>query len=95
MEIHPPVERENDRKERVFAFICGFKQAHDGLSPTMREIAAGASLGSSSVAAYYVDMLIGEGRLYVLANWAAGKSRGLGVTGGTWNLAMAGTRRGE
>ena len=75
------------KKERVFTYICTFKREHDGLPPTVREIRDSTGLSSTSVAAYYVDMLIGEGRLYALGDGVVGRSRSFGVTGGVWSLA--------
>lgn len=50
------------RSEEVYQFVVEFRAQHR-VSPTMREIARGVGLSSTSVVDYHVQRLIADGRL--------------------------------
>ena len=66
-------------RELVFAFIVNYKRAHDGLSPGIREIAAGCRLSPSTVK-YPLFMLERDQRIHIV-----GRAR-IKVNGGVWDL---------
>ena len=72
----------NERLTDVFNFIVEFKKAHDGLSPTVREIGEACKISSTSVVAYYLKKLQDEGSIKLLGT----KTRGIMVKNGRWNL---------
>ncbi len=72
----------NDTSERVFRFIVDFKRSHDGNSPTVREVAAGLKMGTTTVA-YHLRLLERGG---VIRSMGFGFSRGVLVVGGRWKL---------
>lgn len=64
-------------REQVLRYIIDYKQDHDGLSPSVREIASACFLHVST-ARYHLDQLAIEGRIRVL------ERRGIEVIGGAW-----------
>mgnify|MGYP001348863787 FL=1 len=66
-------------RELVFAFIVDYKRRHDGLSPGIREIAAGCHLSQSTVK-YHLFMLERANRIHI-----EGRAR-IQVIGGVWDL---------
>ena len=48
--------------EQVYDFIVDFRRQHQ-VSPTVREVAAGVGISSTSVVAYHLDKLLEDGRL--------------------------------
>ena len=68
-----------DTRERVFEYIVDYKQDHDGLAPSITEIARKLYL-SRTTARYHVMMLEHEGRIRVLGR------RAIQVIGGAWAL---------
>jgi repressor LexA len=73
-------EYETSRAKVVFEFIVGFKRAHDGISPSMREILEGCDISSTSLVNYYLERLVDKGLIERYGDW--GKSRNLMVVGG-------------
>lgn len=65
--------------EKVYRYIIDYKQAHDGLSPTVREIADACDISSTSVVNYNLDKLEAAGKI----RRAYGLS-GIQVAGGRW-----------
>ena len=67
-----------EKRNRIMAFIVSFKERHDGLSPSMREIMDGCGMFSTSHVDYYLqqleemDLIKRSGR------------RGIQVIGGVW-----------
>jgi len=66
-------------RELVFAFIVNYKRAHDGLSPSIQEIAEGCRLSESTVK-YHLLMLERDDRIRIVGR------RAIEVTGGIWDL---------
>jgi hypothetical protein len=66
----------------VFQFICEYKRANDGNSPSLREIMAACGVSSSSLAANILNRLERQG-LIVQSKIFKG-SRSLCVVGGRW-----------
>jgi len=50
-------------RDRVYAFIVAYKQAHDGNSPTYRQILKACNISSTSVVEYHIRHLIADNRL--------------------------------
>ena len=69
----------------VFKFIVAYKVAHDGNSPTLRDIMRAFEISSSSVANFIVRDLTAMG-LIRLPPIRAGRTiaRGIEVIGGEW-----------
>jgi hypothetical protein len=70
----------SETTERVFRYVVEFKKVHDGISPTVREIAAGCGLGSATVARH-LRVLQRARRIRAMG---FGFSRGIIVPGGRW-----------
>lgn len=71
-------ERKHDY-EMVYQFVVRCKQAHDGNSPTLREIQAECGIGSTSAVSYILRILEVEGRLRIVDGR-------IEVAGGRWSL---------
>jgi repressor LexA len=67
------------RREQVFDFIVRYKSEHDGIPPTIREIAEGMGMSSTSTVVYYLTRLAKDGKIQMMAG-----ARGIMVTGGQW-----------
>lgn len=48
--------------EAVYEFVCSFRAAHE-VSPTVREVASGVGISSTSVVAYHLEKLVDDGKL--------------------------------
>jgi hypothetical protein len=70
----------SETTERVFRYVVEFKRAHDGISPTVREIAVGVGIGSTTVA-HHLRVLQRARRIRAMG---FGFSRGMIVPGGRW-----------
>ena len=70
---HPPSMR-----DEVYNFLVRYKQAHNGNSPTLREIAAACHIAVSSVSHHLTHLRL-EGRIVF-----HGKSRMIELPGSTW-----------
>ena len=68
----------NDAK--VLAFIVGFKRQHDGLAPTMSEIADACAFSTNSLVSFYLTRLEGQR----LIRRHEGRAAGIEVVGGRW-----------
>ncbi len=66
-------------RDRVFTTIVEYKRQHNGLSPSLKEIAAALQLSVSTVR-YHLLMLDKEGRIRITGRW------GIEVPGGNWDL---------
>jgi len=64
-------------REQVLSYIIDYKQDHDGLSPSVREIAA-ACFMHESTARYHLAQLAIKGRIRLV------ERRGIEVIGGAW-----------
>lgn len=69
----------HNTRNRVFDFICTFKAAHDGNSPSIRDIAHACHLAKSTVD-YHLRLLELEGRI----NWNIHQRRAIEVIGAVW-----------
>jgi hypothetical protein len=68
-----------DTAQGVYAYIIRYKQAHDGVAPTVREIMDACDVSSSSVVAYNLDKLVLAGLIRCRA-----RRRHIEVVGGKW-----------
>lgn len=68
----------NDAK--VLAFIVDFKRQHDGLAPTMSEIADACNFSTNSLVSFYLTRLEGQR----LIRRHEGRAGGIEVVGGRW-----------
>lgn len=76
-------QRANDAAMRVYRFVVRYKQRHDGCSPSLREIVGRLNLSSTSMAAYYLDMLEVDG-LIRRSDIDGVASRCIEIVGGRW-----------
>ncbi len=79
-----PVRHEPRRHdlEDMFRFIVAFKRAHDGNSPTLREIGAACGIPTTSVTAYNLQRLESMGRIHLGQDKSS--ARRIHVVGGVW-----------
>jgi SOS-response transcriptional repressor LexA len=68
------------REQAVLGFIIRYKMEHDGISPTMREIALRCDISSTSQVARSLAVLEDEGHI----RRAEVSSRHIEVVGGRW-----------
>jgi len=73
-----------DIAERIYQYIINYKRAHDGNSPTYREIRDACRISSTSIVSYWIDKLVASGRLRLSGDTG---SRKIIVVGGQWSLA--------
>lgn len=71
----------SDRQHRIFEFIVEYKSQNDGNSPTIREIADGCGISSTSVVNYNLMKLAKFG---IISLSHAGVARKISVPGGFW-----------
>jgi SOS-response transcriptional repressor LexA len=69
-----------DAREVIFKFIVRHKKAHDGNSPSSREIMKECGISSTSVVHYHLAVMEREGTIRL---WK-GKTRLIEVVGGDW-----------
>lgn len=53
----------NKTMQKIFDYIILFKKAHNGNSPTLREIMDGCYVGSTSVVHYHLTQLESKGMI--------------------------------
>lgn len=83
--VESSVPRIKHDRAAVLHFIVDYKRAHDGNSPTLREIMAGCGITSKSVASYAVQALAKSGLVRLPAGCRGrGVARGIEVIGGRW-----------
>jgi len=70
----------SDTAQEIMRYIICYKAAHDGNSPTIREICDECGVSSTSVAAYNLEKLERAGKIVL----AGGGARGIQVVGGRW-----------
>lgn len=68
------------RRERIYQFVLEYKAAHDGNSPTVREIASGCGLKSLSSVFGHLHNLCKLGQIQIDDTG----SRNIKVVGGRW-----------
>ena len=64
-----------DRTAQILAYIAQYRDEH-GYPPSLKEIADGCEISSTSVVRYWLDRLQAAGRL----TWQPGQSRTLRLT---------------
>jgi SOS-response transcriptional repressor LexA len=79
------MNRESTR-ERVYAFIVAYKRDSGGASPSVREIAQGVGLASTSNIKYHLDRLAADGRII---RDAGGRARHISIPRERWTLQEA------
>ena len=72
---------------RVLEFIIQYKEKHDGLSPSYREIGE-VIQSSTSIVEIYLDELQARGFIELLG----GRARGIMVAGGEWKIVTQGIK---
>jgi SOS-response transcriptional repressor LexA len=65
---------------QIYDYIVAFKKAHDGNSPTIREIGDAVGVSSTSQANHYLDVMVKLGMIT-----RDGKFRMIGIPGGVWS----------
>ncbi len=69
------------RRAAMLAYIIDYKASHDGLSPSIRDIARECNIPSTSTVSYDLATLESEGKIKL----AEGR-KGIMVVGGVWTL---------
>ncbi len=75
-------------RQAVFDFIVTYKRAHDGNSPTLRQIMNGRRISSTSVVHNILIGLERDGYIRILPG-----SQGIVVIGGAWAYAPTPERK--
>lgn len=73
----------HDRRQ-ILQFIIGYKRAHDGNSPTLREIMQANNISSSSAMQNILIQLERQG--VIIYNNNLGENRSIQVVGGQWTF---------
>ena len=76
-----PRTLDESRRDAILAFIIQYKRAHDGASPTLKEIAAACELSSMPTVRYHLLKLAAAGRIELGVGATA---RSIRVPGGEW-----------
>lgn len=66
-------------REQIFDFLVRYKREHDGLSPSLDELAEDTGLSRATVR-YHLLRLEADNRIRFVAR------RGIEITGGVWDL---------
>lgn len=69
----------SDTTDAVMDFIIAYKKAHDGNSPSIREIMVGCDISSTSTVSYHLNKLAKKGRIT-----RSRANRSIEVKGGAW-----------
>ncbi len=69
------------RPKHVYAFIIAYKTAHDGNSPTFRQIGDACGITSTSVVNFYLVFLEEQGLVKVERSW---QTRSITIIGASW-----------
>lgn len=72
--------RYGETTHKVYRFICDFKTANDGNSPTVREISDACQLKSNNTASYHLRELVITGKIV----FDPQRARSIRVVGGRW-----------
>lgn len=82
VQYHPFKARSNGTavRERMLLEIVNYKREHDGISPTVRELAASCEISSTSVTKYHLSVLVLEGKITM----QFAEARSIQVVGGLW-----------
>ena len=76
-------------RDKMLAFIIGYKKQHDGNSPTYREIMQATGVSSTSTVAYHLERLEVAG--VIERPQMVGNARIIEVVGGRWVEPEKGT----
>jgi hypothetical protein len=68
--------------QRIYRYIVEYKRQHDGLSPSVRQIAARFAIPSTAHVKYILDWLEDHGQIKRIEG-----ARGIMVEGGKWVLS--------
>ncbi len=74
--------RMSEKRKRLMQFIVDYKLAHDGNSPTYREMMRETGLSSTSMVAFHLEKLEEAG--LIERPQQVGNSRVIEVVGGQW-----------
>lgn len=76
------------RQQEVLQFVVAFKRAHDGNSPSIREIMDGCRIASTSLVAFYLAELEKRNKISLEPSdgRGSGKARRIEVIGGQWTF---------
>ncbi len=66
-------------RDRIYAAIIAHKRAHDGNSPTVRELATATGISSTAHVNYHLRQLVRDGRI-------ERDGHGIVVVGGEWRM---------
>jgi hypothetical protein len=78
------------KQEQVFAWIVSYKRAHDGNSPTLRELMSGCGLSSLSVTFECLRRLTAAGLIArQITPDKRGLSRSIVIVGGCWSYSRS------
>jgi len=81
--MHPGTEVVQRSAEQVLAFVIEFKDEHDGLSPTYREIMDACDISSTSMVQRYLLRLERQGKIECMLDQNQ-RIRGVMISGATW-----------
>ncbi len=69
------------KPKHVYDFIIAYKTAHDGNSPTFRQIGDACGITSTSVVNFYLVFLEEQGLVKVERSW---QTRSISIVGASW-----------
>jgi SOS-response transcriptional repressor LexA len=88
-EICPAAQARLDKiAGEIFDFVVEYKRAHDGMSPSLREIQERLGAPSHNVVYRCLRRLVADGRIVMHEKGAA---RGIIVVGGAWVFGGVGS----
>lgn len=73
--------------DEIYRYIVAYKQAHDGNSPTIRQIQERCDVSSTSMVNHYLERLQQAGRVQIVDKPDGSKGRHIAVVGGRWEMA--------
>jgi SOS-response transcriptional repressor LexA len=79
MSSNEGIDNPASTRDRIFDFLVRYKQAHDGNSPSLREIADACHIVLSG-AHYHLTRLEMDGRIHIEGQ----RSRTIEIVGGAW-----------
>ena len=68
------------RIEQLFDFIVSYKREHDGIAPSLRDMAEHMGITSTSHIAYFLRKLAKSGRIVIIPHLG----RHISIPGGSW-----------
>jgi len=73
-------KRKTKTKNIILSYLVEYKRAHDGNSPSIRQITEGCNLSSTSVVAFHLRKLERDGKIRLTDH----AFRNIEITGGQW-----------